>query len=80
MGPWHGEQYNRNNKHCSRPEFLGRHGCDDEKSEKGFLKSASPSEYRQLDPRKFTFLHQGKKVRDLVLFSISQKIVHAFHL
>jgi hypothetical protein len=32
-----------------------------------------------LDPWKFASLHQGKEVRDLTLFSISQEIVYPFH-
>jgi hypothetical protein len=31
-------------------------------------------------PWEFAFLHQGKEVRDLTLFSISQEIVYLFHL
>jgi hypothetical protein len=45
IGPWHEEQYNKNNGHYSHPEFLGKHGCGDEKNEEGFLKKASLSEY-----------------------------------
>jgi hypothetical protein len=64
IGPWHGGQYNKNNKHYSHPEFLGRHGCGDEKNEEGFLKRASLSEYHPLVPLEAHLLASRKESQE----------------
>jgi len=69
--PWHEERCNRNNEHCSHPEFLGKPGCDDEKNEEGFQKRESLSEHRPPEPLGIPLFASREKAWDLVLFSIS---------